>query len=427
MNQNLKTRPVSDDLREVEPSAETMHPASIAGASSIGTLPKDDFDRDVWCVLGLPIDVVNIETAAAKVVAASRDGKRLSFVTPNVNILVASHSDPSLRTKIIDSDLSLVDGAPLVKIAAASGVPIKARCAGSDVFDALKNRPGFAGRQIKVFFFGGRDGAAKAASAKLNKEKNGLVSVGYHNPGFGDIESMSSESVIEKINEAAPDFIVVALGFAKGQAWIDFNKDRLSAPVISHLGAVVDFAAGSIKRSPKWLSKIGGEWLWRIFQEPSLWQRYFKDGIALSKLAWSLGFKPNKSLKIAASEQNSAAIRIENVSNSVVARISGEHNSGNVAEIRTTFRNLVTDVENIQSKEAIVLDLSDATSLDASFWGMVLMLEKHASRMGIELVVAGTGDWVQKNLKKNRLPYRIVEVPSLPAEVAAGNGFAQAS
>jgi hypothetical protein len=40
---------------------------------------------------------------------------------------------------------------------------------------------------------------------------------------------------------------VVALGAKKGQAWIEHNQSRIKAPVISHLGAVVNFTAEPAK------------------------------------------------------------------------------------------------------------------------------------------------------------------------------------
>ena len=34
------------------------------------------------------------------------------------------------------------------------------------------------------------------------------------------------------------------------------------------IGASLDFIAGELQRSPAWMSKVGLEWLYRLFQEP---------------------------------------------------------------------------------------------------------------------------------------------------------------
>ena len=79
---------------------------------------------------------------------------------------------------------------------------------------------------------------------------------------------MSDQGIIQNINATNADFVLVALGARKGQAWIMANRRQLEAPVISHLGAVVNFAADRIARAPNWAQNMGIEWLWRIYQEP---------------------------------------------------------------------------------------------------------------------------------------------------------------
>jgi N-acetylglucosaminyldiphosphoundecaprenol N-acetyl-beta-D-mannosaminyltransferase len=107
-----------------------------------------------------------------------------------------------------------------------------------------------------------------------------MVCVGYESPGFGSVEDLSGQETIDRINAGGADFLVVAMGAAKGQAWIQRNLQRLQVPVISHLGAVVNFAAGTVSRAPAWVQRAGCEWLWRIKEEPALWRRYGRDALA---------------------------------------------------------------------------------------------------------------------------------------------------
>ena len=106
-----------------------------------------------------------------------------------------------------------------------------------------------------------------------------MESCGFYDPGFVSIEEMSSETIIEHINSCGPDFIVVALGAKKGQRWIMHNRCKINAPVISHLGAVINFVAGNVQRAPEKWQRFGFEWVWRIKQEPNLYKRYFGDGL----------------------------------------------------------------------------------------------------------------------------------------------------
>ncbi len=161
------------------------------------SLRQDDFDRDVWCMLGMPVDIADINQAVAAIDEAVRTDRRLSFVTPNVNWLARAAKDKAVRRELINADLSLVDGAPLAAMARRLSLPIRSRVAGSDLFEALRRRPSYGGRRLKVFFFGGRDGAAEAAAKAINEDNGGVEAVGWLNPGFGDVEDMSRPEFFE--------------------------------------------------------------------------------------------------------------------------------------------------------------------------------------------------------------------------------------
>ncbi|MEO0548327.1 MAG: WecB/TagA/CpsF family glycosyltransferase [Pseudomonadota bacterium] len=325
---------------------------------------RPPFNRDVWAVLGMPVDNVTVGEAAALVERAVETRERLSFVTPNVNWLVRALKDPAAMRQIVNADLSLADGAPVVWLARRLGMPLRERVAGSDLFDHLRydDRPDAA--PIRVFFFGGRDGAAEAACAALERENGRLVPAGWYNPGFGDVASMSATEIQDKINAARPDFILVSLGAAKGQAWIEHNLDALEAPVLAHLGAVVDFVAGTIRRAPGWVSRIGLEWVWRIFAEPSLWKRYWSDGTALLLL----GLKRLRLLSaVSKSDQNKNLIvttRDDQIA------LSGAATLANRDKLRSAF-----SAAGDQNRD-LTLSFHGADALDAAAIGQIRMLEK---------------------------------------------------
>lgn len=244
--------------------------------------PLPDFNREVFCILGLPFDRVSLDEAVRLTQQAAVQGRRCFLSTPNLNFAIACLDDSQFRLSVIQSDLSIADGMPLIWIARATGLPIKERVAGSSLFQALRQAGMPTGNKaVGVYFFGGPPGVAQRASEKLNAMPSGMRAVGFDSPGFGSIEEMSDSSVIDRINASGADFLVVALGAKKGQAWIQFNLSRLTVPLVSHLGAVVNFVAGTVSRAPVWAQKSGMEWLWRIKEEPKLWKRYWQDGLGL--------------------------------------------------------------------------------------------------------------------------------------------------
>jgi len=259
-------------------SAPAAAVTNVATGAAVGQV---DFERDVHCLLGLPFDAVDMTTTVTTVRAAARTGRRCFISTPNLNFAMAARSDAAFRDSVLRSHLSLADGMPLVWVARVLNVPIRERIAGAGVFEQLRDH---SPPPITVYFFGGPPGAADAACDSVNRSGRGLRCVGAQAPGFGSVEEMSIDACIDPINRSGAQFVIAALGAKKGQAWLEHNAQRLSAPVLCHLGAVVNFAAGTVSRAPRWVQAAGMEWLWRIKEEPQLWRRYGGDGVMFLRL-----------------------------------------------------------------------------------------------------------------------------------------------
>ena len=232
--------------------------------------------REVATVLGLPFDCLSMGQSIAQLERTITTKSRCFLSTPNLNFAVHARSDEAFFSSVLHSDMVIADGMPIIWVAKLLNIPLKKRIAGSSLFEALgkKSRE----KPLRIFFFGGEGDAAKQAMAKLSTLSENMHACGFINPGMGSVETMSSAQIIQQINDSNADFLLVALGAKKGQQWIMRNRDRLNVPVISHLGAVVNFVAGKIERAPDRWQKAGCEWLWRIVQEPSLFKRYFYDG-----------------------------------------------------------------------------------------------------------------------------------------------------
>src|SRR5262249_19305863 len=92
-----------------------------------------DLERNVYCVLGLPIDVLEMPSILRRIDAAVATCTRFLISTLNLNFLVNGRSDPEFRASVLDSDLNPADGMTIVWIARLIGVPIRERVSGSDI------------------------------------------------------------------------------------------------------------------------------------------------------------------------------------------------------------------------------------------------------------------------------------------------------
>ena len=243
--------------------------------------PAVDFQRPVHALLGLVVDACDLAGAVDAVRQAAFEDRPCMVSTPNLNFLVQAQSDAAFRDSVLASELSLPDGMPVVWTARLLGVPLRKRVAGADLYEALAKH---AGPPLHVYFFGGPEGAAQAACERVNASARGLRCVGFDEAGYGTVEDMSGAERIARINASGAHFVIAALGARKGQAWLLHNRARLAAPVLCHLGAVVNFAAGRVRRAPRPLQRLGLEWLWRLVEEPALWRRYAGDAVAYARL-----------------------------------------------------------------------------------------------------------------------------------------------
>jgi N-acetylglucosaminyldiphosphoundecaprenol N-acetyl-beta-D-mannosaminyltransferase len=319
--------------------------------------------------------------AVQRIRAAAGDHLPCFLSTPNLNFLIAAQSDIAFRNSVINSDLSVADGMPIIWAARLLGIPIRERVAGSAIFETLRND---SGKTLSVFFFGGPEGAAEAACRQLNMEEAGLTCAGFESPGFGSIEEMSNEAIIQRINASNADFLVVSLGAKKGQAWIERNRARITVPVISHLGAVVNFVAGTVKRAPVWMQNIGLEWLWRIKEDPALWRRYASDGMGLLRLvvtrvipyAWFIYWH-----KPSAQELDSATVELVDEGEKIHVRLRGAWVQENLKPLRECFSNLTLSGKDIH------LELGNVNYVDSALIGLLLLLHGEQIRQGRQFTI----------------------------------------
>lgn len=326
-----------------------------------------DFHRNVVALLGLPFDAVNLQQAAQRMEQARLRGTRCFLSTPNLNFLVSAQTDAAFRDTVCRSDLSVPDGMPLVWMARLLGLPLRERVSGSSLFESIR-----AGGGWKVLFFGGPQGVGEQACQVLNRRPAGMRAVGCVNPGFGSVEDMSDASSIDRVNASGANFVVVALGASKGQAWISRNLDRLQAPVVSHLGAVINFVAGTVQRAPRWMQACGLEWLWRAKEEPRLLRRYASDGLALLRLLFTRVLplallqrlnppRPSELRRAHVSQMQGGAPGH--------AQLHGAWNSGNLLPLRQW-------ITMIHGEECdVTLDLTDTCHVDGAFAGLMLLLD----------------------------------------------------
>ncbi|MEZ6114158.1 MAG: WecB/TagA/CpsF family glycosyltransferase [Pirellulaceae bacterium] len=227
----------------------------------------------VW---GVPFARVTLESTLSQIerlVAARRPS---FFITANLNYAMLTAERPELRRLNEQAAFIVADGMPIVWRSRWSANPLPERVAGSELIYAISNLA--ATRGFRLFLLGGGPGVAEQTAERLVARYPGLQIVGTECPPFRPLSDDEDEALCQRIRDARPDLLFVAFGQPKGELWLAERLERLQVPVSVQLGASFDFVAGQVDRAPRWIQRLGLEWLHRIGQDPRrLAPRYAKN------------------------------------------------------------------------------------------------------------------------------------------------------
>ncbi len=248
--------------------------------------PQLDYTRvEPVRVLGLPLSPLSMAESLDAVDRMIADGRPNYGVTANLNYAMLTAETPGLAAFNERAALVLADGMPLVWAARHLGRPLPGRVAGSDLVPALCRRA--AERGHRVFLLGGAPGIADRAAERLRADNPGLIIAGTACPPFRPLTADETETLMAQIRTSGAHLLFVAIGQPRGELWIAEHLGRMGVPAAFQIGATLDFLAGRVARAPKWVGRVGLEWVFRLVLEPRrLFGRYWRNGWFLIRAAF---------------------------------------------------------------------------------------------------------------------------------------------
>lgn len=221
------------------------------------------------------VDAVSLEQTVSRVAAAIAAPASQCFriATANAQFVDLARRDTGFAGVLERSDLCVADGLPLVWASRLLESTLPGRVNGTDLMVRLSREASLQG--WSVYFLGGHPGSAEAAARRLVADYPGLRVAGIDCPPRGFVTDPAADAAASRrIAECAPDIVFVALGAPRQELWIDTHR-HLPAKVMMGVGGSFELIAGTLRRAPLLLQKIGCEWLWRLCLEPGrLWKRY---------------------------------------------------------------------------------------------------------------------------------------------------------
>ena len=217
---------------------------------------------------GIEIDNVSLNYALARA--------RGMLLSPNKARLVSTVNALAMEEAVRDDEyhgilrrsaMVLSDGAGLLWGLRFLGMPIQERVTGIDFADQLCRMAAAEG--WPVYFLGSKGKTALTCARTMEARYPGLVVAGACD-GFFDT---GDPSVANAVANSGAKILFVAMGIPRQEKWVSRHANRLGNVLAVGVGGAFDVLSGNLKRAPRFMQKMGLEWLFRMCQEPYRWRK----------------------------------------------------------------------------------------------------------------------------------------------------------
>ncbi len=249
-------------------------------------------------ILGTNINVTNMQETT-DYLTGNLEQLRGSYVcVSNVHTTVMAYRDEAYRAIQNNAAMALPDGKPLSIVSRKRGYTEAQRVPGPDLMPELFRLSAAGG--YRHYFYGSTEDTLKKLKRNLKEKYPFLQIAGMYAPPFRPLTDEEDRRIVQRINDAKPDFIWVALGAPKQEKWMSQHQGKVNGVMLG-VGAAFDFIAGTVKRAPRWMQEMCLEWLYRIMQDPvRLIPRYFSTNLTfLSKVFLESRALKKQKLKVA--------------------------------------------------------------------------------------------------------------------------------
>ncbi|MFP4322009.1 MAG: WecB/TagA/CpsF family glycosyltransferase [Anaerolineales bacterium] len=229
-------------------------------------------------LLGVPLDPITFEAFLAQIDEWVAAGDSLHQVcTINPEFLVMAQENAAFRAVLQRSALNVIDGWGTALALRWRGVPVPERVTGSDGVPRIVARAAECG--WRLFLLGAAEGVAAEAARIFERQHPGVQIVGTY---AGSPAPEDAAQIIARINNSGADILLVAYGAPAQDIWIETHRDKLHVTMAMGIGGTLDFVTGRVPRAPRWMRRIGLEWLFRLYKQPWRWRRMLR----LPRFAW---------------------------------------------------------------------------------------------------------------------------------------------
>lgn len=189
---------------------------------------------------------------------------KIHIISGNPEVLYTGLNNKLLFENFTSRDSLIIPDGVGVQIASKIlKTPVKEKIAGIDLMKEIIKKASLENKSI--YLLGTTDENLKACVANLVSNYPKINISGYRN-GYFDINN--PEEIIKEIKQKEPYVIFVAMGCPRQEEFIVRYMDELPCNIFMGVGGSFDVIAEKVNRAPKWMIKLGLEWLYRVAREP---------------------------------------------------------------------------------------------------------------------------------------------------------------
>lgn len=232
------------------------------------------------CILcGLPISRATMKQTLDGLLGRIARGEGAWLLTLNTEMLARFTREPAYWDLVARADIITADGMPLVwasRLRSAQGA-IPERTTGVDLVEAFLQLPVVPAYAI----IGGVDPAATVARYGEAAQQ----ACRYLFNGKVDLSDEQVRAFVGALREQQVRWVFLALNVPRGDRLALKLRTLMPELVVTPVGGSFEILGPRGGRAPKWMQRMGLEWLFRLMKEPSrLWKRYilhYPAGIGL--------------------------------------------------------------------------------------------------------------------------------------------------
>lgn len=208
-------------------------------------------------------------------------GRRVHLLSGHGFIEIAH--DAEFEGVLKTADLVIPDGRWLEILTKRDPNPLR-QLRGADLLERIIAASSGVG--VKHFFIVPRQSVFDSLVKRLEERYPGAQVAGGEVYPFGSLSDEQKSSLSEKIHASGADMVWFGISTPrqdKESVWL--SKD--SGKTVLCVGAALEFVGGLRKAAPRWVQRLGLEWLFRFFSEPRrLWRRYILGSVTFVSLVW---------------------------------------------------------------------------------------------------------------------------------------------